>query len=135
MKAAFEPNIDKSKLIPKDYIAEKSGHSRGSTVDLNLVPLPVPRQGAYTFRTPLTDNSLAMASPFDLSDAKSHTVTSLIIETELQNRLLRLVVMGKQSFKHLPEEWWHCTLRKKSYPQTYFNFSDRQMSQDEPKLG
>ena len=33
-KAAHYPNIDRTQLIPLGYVAAKSGHSRGGTIDL-----------------------------------------------------------------------------------------------------
>ena len=37
MKAFFYPMVDKSLLFEQNYIFARSGHSRGSTVDLTLV--------------------------------------------------------------------------------------------------
>ena len=52
MKPYFYPGIDKSALIPGGYIAARSGHSRGSTVDLTLFDMR-------------TQRDLDMGSPFD----------------------------------------------------------------------
>jgi len=122
LKAAFYPNLDKSKLIPEGYIAEQSGHSRGSTLDLTIVPVPIPQQEAYTTERPFHDNSVDMGAPFDLFDPLSNTINGQLTEEQLKNRLLLLVAMDKQGFKNLPEEWWHFTLRNEPYPDTFFNF-------------
>src|SRR5262249_40528576 len=122
MKAAFYPNLAKNKLIPEEYIAEKSGHSRGSTLDLTFVPVPAPLQGEYTTDRPFRDNSIDMGAPFDLFDPLSNTINSQITEGQLKNRLILFVAMGKQGFSNLAEEWWHFTLRNEPYPDTFFNF-------------
>jgi D-alanyl-D-alanine dipeptidase len=108
-KPEFYPNLDKRQLIPEGYIAEESGHSRGSTVDLTLV-----RLGSKT--------SIDMGTNFDLFDPKSNTITTLVTEKQLQNRMVLVISMGKRGFKSLPEEWWHFTLRKEPYPNTFFSF-------------
>ena len=57
MKTFFYPDIDKHDLFKLGYIASKSTHSRGSTVDLTLVDMD-------------TGKELDMGSPFDFFDEK-----------------------------------------------------------------
>ena len=38
-KAAFYPEVDKSVLFDEGYICARSGHSRGSTIDLTLIDI------------------------------------------------------------------------------------------------
>ena len=110
MKAQYYPNEDKSQLIQKGYIADKSGHSRGSTLDLTLVE----------------SSSLAaldMGTPFDYFDTFSNTADPRITEQQKHNRRLLKSVMENHGFVNYDKEWWHYTLKDEPYPDTYFNFS------------
>ncbi len=107
-KAMYYPNVDKSKIIPEGYIAEKSGHSRGSTVDLTLVRLS---DGA----------ELDMGAPFDYFDAISWPSSTEISESAQSNRQLLRGLMVAQGFIPYEAEWWHFTLANEPYPDTYFN--------------
>ncbi len=108
-KAAFYPGVDKSKLFQLGYIAEKSGHSRGSTVDLTLVEAA-------------TGKEVDMGSPFDFFGPVSHHGTKLITPAQAANRDLLKNAMLDAGFKLYPEEWWHYTLAGEPYPDTYFAF-------------
>lgn len=109
MKDIFYPNINKKDLFIKGYIAEKSSHSRGSTVDLTL------------FDTK-TNSDLDMGGYFDYFGESSSSDYTNLTKTQLTNRKLLKDVMAKYGFKHLEEEWWHYTLINEPYPDTYFNF-------------
>ncbi|MGH4020993.1 MAG: M15 family metallopeptidase [Pseudonocardiaceae bacterium] len=133
MKAEFYPNVDKANLFRDGYIAERSGHSRGSTVDLTIVPLPVGPQDRYVQGEPLNscvlpqqqrfeDNGLDMGTGFDCFDPLSNTENPTIGDEQQQNRLLLNTLMERHGFEYLPEEWWHFTLRDEPYPDTYFDF-------------
>ena len=109
MKEEFYPNIDKKDLFKKGYISKKSGHTRGSTVDLTIVSLK-------------TRHILNMGSPYDLFDEKSHTDYPHITKNQHALRLLLKRRMEKHGFKSYEKEWWHFTLINEPFPDTYFNF-------------
>lgn len=132
-KKEFYPTVDKRNLFRDGYIAKRSGHSRGSTVDLTIVPLPAPIQPAYKAGDPLkecylpagvrfADNSLDMGTGFDCFHQLSHPENNDIGPQQRSNRLLLKTLMAKYGFRNLPEEWWHFTLNNEPYPDTYFNF-------------
>ena len=133
MKKEFYPKVDKSNLFRDGYIAHESGHSRGSTVDLTLVRLPVRAQATYRAGETLVectqpaakrfkDNSLDFGTGYDCFDPLSHTANPEIGAKQKQNRLLLKSTMEKQGFRNLPEEWWHFTLNSEPHPSTYFDF-------------
>lgn len=108
-KAEQYPNVDKTKLFELGYIAEKSGHSRGSTLDLTLVGA---RTGA----------ELDMGSGYDLFDPISWPSDQRVGPAARAHRMLLQDVMLSNGFKPLKEEWWHFTLKDEPYPATYFDF-------------
>jgi D-alanyl-D-alanine dipeptidase len=129
----FYPTIDKRNLFKDGYIANKSGHSRGSTLDLTIVPLPVPVQPQYIPGQKLyecylpaakrfADNSIDMGTGFDCFHELSHTANSNISYQQKINRLLLKSLMEKYGFKNYDMEWWHFTLKNEPYPDTYFDF-------------
>jgi len=109
MKIEFYPNIDKGDLFSLGYISAKSGHSRGSTVDLTIVSLK-------------TKQILNMGSPYDLFDEISGVETSEISKNQRSLRSLLKRRMEKHGFKSYEKEWWHFTLENEPYPDTYFDF-------------
>ncbi|MCP9199739.1 M15 family metallopeptidase [Gramella sp. GC03-9] len=109
MKAQFYPDIPKSRLFQLGYIASRSGHSRGSTVDLTLVDAN-------------TCKELDMGSPYDFFGKISHHSAPGISETQKKNRLLLKSMMMKHGFRPYAEEWWHYTYKLETYPDTYFDF-------------
>ena len=109
MKAYFYPELDKDVLFPLGYIAEHSGHSRGSTVDLTLFDMT-------------TEREVDMGGTFDYFGELSHPDYTGITEEQYANRMLLREVMLKHGFKPLAEEWWHFTLEDEPYPNTYFTF-------------
>jgi zinc D-Ala-D-Ala dipeptidase len=110
-KAAFYPNLAKNTLVG-DYIAEKSGHSRGSTVDLTLAKQDSSGQW----------QELDTGSPFDLFDPISNVGASGITKQQQANRQLLLDIMSQQGFKVYSMEWWHFTHQPPAYTETYFDF-------------
>ena len=112
MKAPFYPNLDKSVLFDQGYIAEKSGHSRGSTVDLTLFDMK-------------TEKEVDMGGTFDWFGEESHPDYKGVTEAQLANRMLLREIMLAHGFKPLAEEWWHFTLKDEPYPDTYFDFPVR----------
>ena len=133
MKQYFYPDLDKSVLFPQGYIMEKSGHTRGSTVDITLFDMNLekevdmggtfdwfgveshpdfcgnPETGEYT-----GDNS---ASPTGRS----------ITKEQFENRMILRRAMTAHGFKALDEEWWHFTLRDEPFTDTYFNYPVKQI--------
>lgn len=112
MKKYFYPELDKSVLFDQGYIAHRSGHSRGSTVDLTLFDMN-------------TEKEADMGGTFDYFGEKSHPDYKDITEEQYDNRMLLREVMLKHGFKPLAEEWWHFTLKDEPYPDTYFEFPVR----------
>jgi D-alanyl-D-alanine dipeptidase len=133
MKAEFYPDVDKSRLFTDGYIAEKSGHSRGSTTDLTIVKLPARPTRHYRPAEPLVpcyapqaerfpDNSVDMGTGFDCFDTLSHTLDPRIQGEQLKNRLLLKNTLEDLGFVNLAEEWWHYTYKPELFPDTYFDF-------------
>lgn len=134
MKAEFYPRVNKVDFFKLGYVAAKSGHSRGSTVDLTLVALPLVKQpqqysrgqklrscfAAYSQR--FYDGSLDMGTGFDCLDPMAHFANVAIHGKPAQNRLFLKSMMEKQGFAPYPIEWWHFTLRNEPFPDTYFSF-------------
>jgi len=133
MKKEFYPTIRKSDLFRKGYIAKKSAHSRGSAVDLTIVPLPLPPQEPFVQGMELCechnpaekrfkDNSIDMGTGFDCFHPLSWTASNRVGPAQRQNRLMLKTVMDKYGFRNYRKEWWHYTLIKEPYPNTYFDF-------------
>ncbi|GAB3036377.1 M15 family metallopeptidase [Bowmanella dokdonensis] len=110
-KADYYPNLGKDKLVG-EYIAERSGHSRGATVDLTLSEKN--QQGQW--------QELDMGSAFDMFDPLSNTDNPAVSDEQKHNRLLLKSLMEAQGFKNYPMEWWHYSLSPQPYPDTYFDF-------------
>lgn len=131
-KREFYPTIDKSRLFVDGYIAERSGHSRGSTVDLTIVSIPLPPQPGFDIdeqcecyepaEKRFKDNTIDMGTGFDCFHILSHTENPELNPQQRANRLLLKSLMDKYGFRNLAEEWWHFTLRNEPYPDTYFDF-------------
>ncbi|MCL7763315.1 M15 family metallopeptidase [Polaribacter sp. Z014] len=109
MKSVYYPDVPKSQLFKRGYIASKSGHSRGSTVDLTIVNTK-------------TGKELDMGSSFDYFGNKSHYLSKIITPEQQKNRMLLRNIMAKYNFRPYNNEWWHFTLRHEPFPTTYFNF-------------
>jgi D-alanyl-D-alanine dipeptidase len=109
MKEKYYPDLDKSVLFELGYIAEKSGHSRGSTVDLTLIEIS-------------TGKEVDMGSGFDFFGEISNHGTDLITAEQEKNRNILRDAMVDAGFEVYPEEWWHYKLKDEPYPDTYFDF-------------
>ena len=121
MKPYFYPDLDKSVLFAQDYIAEKSGHTRGSTVDLTLFDMQ-------------TEKELDMGGTFDYFGPESHpdfggnpetgeyAPAKGITAEQFAHRMLLRQAMLRHGFKPLDSEWWHFTLKDEPFPDTYFTF-------------
>ena len=133
MKAEFYPRVRKARLFKDGYIAEQSGHSRGSTVDLTLVRTPPRRQESYARGDRLRDctagagvrfrdNTIDMGTGYDCFDPLSHTYNGRVKGAQRANRLRLRTPMVAAGFTGLKEEWWHFTLREEPFPKTFFDF-------------
>ena len=112
MKAVFYPDVDKADLFEKGFIARRSGHSRGSTVDLTLLD-------------EATGKLLDMGGPFDFFGELSHPDYAGVTAQQHENRMLLQSAMRKRGFKPLSTEWWHFTLVDEPYPKTFFDIPVR----------
>jgi len=108
-KARHYPGVDKAHLFRDGYIAERSGHTRGSTVDLTLIDLK-------------TGKELPMGTPFDFFGPESWPSYQELPAEQRAHRALLQQVMKRHGFRPLREEWWHFTLENEPYPDTYFDF-------------
>jgi len=108
-KPRHYPNIDRAEMFVQGYVATRSGHSRGSTVDLTLYQL------ATGLRAP-------MGGDHDLMDAISHHRAKGIAPVEARNRQCLRSIMEASGFSSYDCEWWHYTLKDEPYPDTYFDF-------------
>ncbi|MCP9210644.1 M15 family metallopeptidase [Streptomyces cucumeris] len=133
MKDEFYPRVDKTRLFEDGYIAEKSGHSRGGTLDLTIVRLPAQPTRPYEPGEELTscygpekerfpDNSVDMGTGYDCFDTLSHTLDPRITGVQRANRMLLKDTMEGLGFVNLAEEWWHYTYKPELFPDTYFDF-------------
>ncbi len=109
-KQEFYPNVDKRDLFKLGYIAEKSGHSRGSTIDLTLIKL-------------VDKTELDMGTGFDYFGEPSHHDYKNLTEEQKNNRKLLRDIMEKHGFKGIEEEWWHYTLKNEPFKEKYFDFN------------
>ena len=135
MMAYFYPQVDKTRLFEDGYIAAKSGHSRGSTVDLTLFDMA-------------TGKEVDMGGTFDHFGVESHPdwcgnpetgeytgkykgsnppKNGEINETQFKNRLMLRQAMLRHGFRPIDTEWWHFTLEDEPYPDTYFQFPVRRI--------
>ena len=112
MKQDYYPAVDKKNLFRDGYIAARSGHSRGSTVDLTLIASE-------------SGEELDMGTAWDFFDPKSWPSSKAVNAQQRANRLLLRTVMVENGFKPLAEEWWHFSLENEPFPDTYFEFQIR----------
>ena len=133
MKAYFYPDLDKKVLFPEEYICAKSGHSRGSTIDLTLFDMA-------------TEKELDMGGTFDWFGPESHPdfcgnpetgeytgdnskspANRKITAEQFKNRMILRAAMMRHGFCPFRTEWWHFTLADEPFPDTYFTFPVRQL--------
>ncbi|NOR87397.1 MAG: peptidase M15 [Bacteroidales bacterium] len=108
-KSKYYPEVKKKDLFRLNYIAEKSSHSRGSTLDITL----------------LDENgeALDMGTPFDYFGPKSWPTSNEVTKEQKDNRMILQGMMIKYGFNPYQEEWWHFTLKDETFPDTYFDFT------------
>ena len=99
----------KQHLFKEGYIASKSGHSRGSTMDITLVDLD-------------TSEPLDMGSEWDFFGPESWVANNNLTAQQRANRMLLQTIMVKHGFRIYAKEWWHFTLQNEPFPDTYFDF-------------
>ena len=112
MKAEFYPAVQKSNLFKEDYIAARSGHSRGSTLDLTVVSSGGAQAGM----------ELDMGTGFDFFGPQSWPEDGSMTTQQRANRMLLQMIMKKSGFRPYAKEWWHFTLEQEPFPGTYFDF-------------
>ncbi len=105
---SFYPELKKSDLLKGQYIMEKSGHTRGSTIDLTIIK----KDGSF----------VDMGGTFDLFSEISHPDYKRLTKQQKKNRKILHDTMIKAGFKGIDSEWWHFTLENEPYPDTYFDF-------------
>ncbi|MBN1276309.1 MAG: M15 family metallopeptidase [Deltaproteobacteria bacterium] len=115
MKAVYYPDVEKRNLFSDGYIAKKSGHSRGSTVDLTIVYFDENGEA----------HELDMGTGFDFFSPRSWPSDPTMKPEQRASRMLLQSVMEKHGFRRYEKEWWHFTLVNEPYPDTYFNFEVR----------
>ncbi len=128
-KAYFYPRLTKKEVFDGEYVATKSGHSRGSTVDLTIVDMK-------------TGKEVDMGGTFDWFGIESHPdygggnpetldfqqTDSNFTSVQFYNRMVLRTAMLRHGFKPLDNEWWHFTLKDEPFPDTYFNFPVKRLS-------
>ena len=131
MRRYFYPEVDKSLLFVQGYIAAKSGHTRGSTVDLTLFDMA-------------TEKEVDMGGTFDWFGEESHPdfggdpetgkytgktspAGRTITKEQFRNRMILRAAMLRHGFKPIDEEWWHFTLKDEPFPETYFEFPVKEL--------
>lgn len=110
-KPKYYPEVEKEQLFRDGYIAARSGHSRGSTVDLTIVSAG-----------PEGPVELDMGTGWDWFGPKSWPSSPAVTPQQRANRMLLQSLMVKHGFRPLAEEWWHFTLADEPFPETYFDF-------------
>lgn len=129
-KPVFYPDIAKADLHRLGYIAHRSAHSRGSTVDLGLV---------RTGETPVTpsmddlracdaprdsrprETTVDMGTNFDCFSDQSGLDARLPMDV-WDNRDLLSTAMSEAGFRGYSKEWWHFRLRDEVFPGRQFDF-------------
>lgn len=109
MKPFFYPGLEKQELFQKGYIARRSSHSRGSTIDLTLLDMK-------------TGKEVDMGAPFDMFGEISHPDSKAVSKEQHENRMMLQTAMIRGGFVPIDCEWWHFTLKNEPYPDTYFEF-------------
>ena len=108
-KQKFYPKVRKEHLFEEGYISSKSGHTRGSTIDMTLIDI-------------ITGEELDMGSLWDFFGSESWVANLELTAQQRANRMLLQTIMRKHGFKYYTKEWWHFTLNNEPFPDTYFDF-------------
>ena len=128
MKTYFYPDLDKKVLFPQEYICEKSGHTRGSTLDLTLFDMATEKEldmgGTFDWFGPESHPDFCgnpEKQEFTGDNSKSPAGRS-ITQEQFNNRMILRQAMLRHGFKPFDTEWWHFTLNDEPFPDTYFTF-------------
>ena len=134
MKPYFYPDLDKSVLFKQDYIIEKSGHTRGSTVDLTLFDMQTEKEldmgGTFDWFGPESHPDFCGnpdTGEYTADNSKSPTGRSITAEQFAHRMILRRAMLA-HGFSPLDTEWWHFTLKDEPFPYTYFTFPVKQLN-------
>ena len=137
MKSYFYPDLDKSVLFEQEYIYEKSGHTRGSTVDLTLFDMKTEKEvdmgGTFDWFGPESHPDFCgnpETGEYTGDNSKSLKGRS-ITEQQFKNRMILRKAMLAHGFKPLDSEWWHFTLKDEPFPDTYFTFPVKQLNRQQ----
>ena len=130
MRRYFYPDVDKSRLFELEYIMAKSGHTRGSTVDLTLFDMTTEKEvdmgGTFDWFGPESHPDFCgnpETGQYTGDNSKSPTNPKRsITPQQFANRMILRQAMLRHGFKPLDSEWWHFTLKDEPYPDTYFTF-------------
>ena len=133
MKPYFYPDLDKTRLFPEEYICERSGHTRGSTLDLTLFDMNTEKEvdmgGTFDWFGPESHPDFCGnpdTGEYTGDNSKSPAARSITAE-QFANRMLLRKVMISHGFKPFETEWWHFTLSNEPFPDTYFTFPIREL--------
>ncbi len=133
MKPYFYPDLDKSVLFEQGYIAAKSGHTRGSTVDLTLFDMKTEREldmgGTFDWFGPESHPDFCgdpETGTYTGDNSKSPAHRSITAE-QFANRMILRKAMLSHGFKPVDTEWWHFTLKDEPFPDRYFTFPVKQL--------
>jgi zinc D-Ala-D-Ala dipeptidase len=122
----WRPNVAKDQLVPQGYIAARSGHSRGSTIDIGIARIRPDAIDRAPRRSPCEQvdrNTLDFGTPFDCFDPVSNTASMEISPTARINRDLLVETLSAAGFRNYAAEWWHFTLVNEPFPSEIFDFS------------
>ncbi len=108
----WHPRVERSKLIEAGYIAARSGHSSGGSVDLGFGKIAP--DGSFL--------QPDMGGIFDLFDPLSHTASKSVSHEAQANRKLLVGAMQRQGFSNYKREWWHFRFRNEPFAGKAFDF-------------
>ncbi len=131
-KKRFYPHVDKNEVFEQGYLAKRSGHTRGSAVDLTIITLPfhsAQKKGkkmhfnacAAAYAQRFQDGSIDMGTDFDCLDPRAHFDAKNISIVAHHHRATLRQLMEKYGFLPYPQEWWHFILKNEPFSD-YFNF-------------
>ena len=128
MKDYFYPDLDKNVLFEQEYIYERSGHTRGSTIDLTLFDMKTEKEldmgGTFDWFGPESHPDFCgnpETGKYTGDNSKSPKGRSITAQ-QFANRMILRNAMLRHGFKPLDTEWWHFTLKDEPFPDTYFTF-------------